>query len=244
MQSNCDATLSDSSDIVSSQKNDLQRLQSTIVSLEGRLHEMQQKVDSLKYKIVNWPYTVSVFKTQEEQAMNTVAILRATTSDIQSLPCPKASGISYPPVTFTVDRIRKRMITNDEWLSPPFYTHVRGYKLCLSVHPKGHGFAQGKAVSVAIRFLMGEFDDYLRWPFPGGIFTITAVSSNTLICDKTINLNVTGNNTLQIRSRQRDSVISDAFRRYMFLDHCRDLPHFLDNDRFKIKMDQIQCLTC
>ena len=117
MQSNCDATLSDSSDIVSSQKNDLQRLQSTIVSLEGRLHEMQQKVDSLKYKIVNWPYTVSVFKTQEEQAMNTVAILRATTSDIQSLPCPKATGISCPPVTFTVDRIRKRMITNDEWLT-------------------------------------------------------------------------------------------------------------------------------
>ena len=63
-------------------------------------------------------------------------------------------------------------------------------------------------MSVAIRFLMGEFDDYLRWPFPGGIFTITAVSSNTLICDKTINLNVTGNNTLQIRSRQRENVLS------------------------------------
>ena len=238
---NCDATLSESTDIIHSQKNFLQRLQSTIVSLEGRLHEIQQKIKPIRYELAKWP--ISIFKKREEQAMSIVAILRTTMSDIRSLPWPKATGISCPPVTFTVDKIKKRMITNDEWLSPPFYTHVRGYKMCLSVHPKGYGIAQGKSVSVAVHFLMGEFDDYLQWPFPGGVLTITAISSNMLVYGKSVNLKVIGDDTLQIRSKQTDSVISDAFRRYMFIDHRRELHHFLHNDSFKIKLDHIQCLS-
>ena len=202
---------------------------------------MQQKVNLIKNELAQWP--VSIFKKQEGHAMNTVAISRAIMSDIQSQPCPKATGISCPPITFSVDKIKRRMIINDEWLSPPFYTHVRGYKMCLSIHPKGYGIAHGKAVSVAVRFLIGEFDDCLQWPYPGGVFTITAVSSDAFIINKSVNLKVIGHETLQIRSRQTDSVISDAFRRYMFIDHCRELHHFLHNDSLKIKIDNIQCLT-
>ena len=54
---------------------------------------------------------------------------------------------------------------NKLWFSDPVYTHHEGYKICLAVRANGHG----GHVTVCVRFMKGEYDDYLEWPFRGKI---------------------------------------------------------------------------
>ena len=56
----------------------------------------------------------------------------------------------------------------DIFLSP-FFTHPHGYKMCISVAPKGTGDGEGTHVSVFTHLVQGPFDDQLKWPFRGEV---------------------------------------------------------------------------
>ena len=77
--------------------------------------------------------------------------------------------IFVPPPEFTVDSFAKRKSANDEWDSPSFYSHIGGYKMCLSVDVNGSGDGAGTHVSVFVCMMKGEFDSHLQWPFKGEI---------------------------------------------------------------------------
>ena len=64
------------------------------------------------------------------------------------------------PVMLKVSGKRK------EWYSAPFYTHNKGYKMCLHVDATG---IEGKNAHLAVYlFLMkGSYDDKLKWPLRG-----------------------------------------------------------------------------
>ena len=51
-----------------------------------------------------------------------------------------------------------------EWYSAGFYTHIRGYKLCLRVDANGYDEGVGHYVSTYLCLTEGEFDAYLTWP--------------------------------------------------------------------------------
>ena len=80
-----------------------------------------------------------------------------TTSDSQYL-------FSLPPMEFTITDFLKMKDSNTEWLSPTFYTHPHGYKVCLVVYPNGIEYGKGSHVSVFVGLLKGEHDDQLGWP--------------------------------------------------------------------------------
>ena len=73
------------------------------------------------------------------------------------------------PFHITMTDFLKHRMDSDTWYSKPFYTHTRGYKMCLAVHANGVGSAEGKYVSVFVHLMRGEFDDELVWPFRGKI---------------------------------------------------------------------------
>ena len=62
-----------------------------------------------------------------------------------------------------------RRKTNEEWYSPPFYTHPHGYKMCLEVHCNGKNAGKGSHVSVFVNLMQGEHDEQLKWPFCGEV---------------------------------------------------------------------------
>ena len=49
--------------------------------------------------------------------------------------------------------------------SPPFYTSVTGYNLCLRLYLNGDGTARGTHISIFLVILRGKFDAILKWPF-------------------------------------------------------------------------------
>ena len=69
------------------------------------------------------------------------------------------------PTELTMTNFEQHKIDSDNLYSPPFYTHPRGYKMCLRVDANGNGDGKGTHVSVYAYLMKGEFDDHLRWPF-------------------------------------------------------------------------------
>ena len=88
----------------------------------------------------------------------------------------KFNKLVIPPVEIVLENFRNCKRSDDIWYSPPFYSRVGGYKLCLGVYANGFAAEKGKHVSVFVYLMRGEFDDDLKWPFFG---TITMHLENT-----------------------------------------------------------------
>ena len=59
---------------------------------------------------------------------------------------------------------------NSDWVSTPFYTSERGYKLLLGVDANGWGGSgKGTHLSVFVYLMKGEYDEELKWPFNANI---------------------------------------------------------------------------
>ena len=70
---------------------------------------------------------------------------------------------------FTLTEFSRHKNLNNQKISPPFYTHPQGYKLCLFVYANGYGSSEGTHVSVSACLMKGEHDQHLQWPFKGTI---------------------------------------------------------------------------
>ena len=79
------------------------------------------------------------------------------------------SHVGLVPFSVTMTEFRQKKRSNQEWCSPPFYTHPHGYEMCLKVYANGYGGGKGSHVSVSLFMLKGEYDDSLKWPFRGDI---------------------------------------------------------------------------
>ena len=79
------------------------------------------------------------------------------------------SHVFVPPPTFIMTNYSHHKDSGKRWYSPPFYSHIGGYKMCLRVDANGWGHGSGTHVSAANYLLRGEYDDNLLWPFRGEI---------------------------------------------------------------------------
>ena len=75
----------------------------------------------------------------------------------------RTTSQAVPPVEFTVENIERLIANNDTWYSPPFYSHLGGYKMRLRVKP---AFVV-LYISISVCLMKGEFDDDLSWPLEG-----------------------------------------------------------------------------
>ena len=53
------------------------------------------------------------------------------------------------------------------WNSNCFYTHNKGYKMCLLVYADGDGDGKGTHMSIFMQLMRGPYDDDLSWPLRG-----------------------------------------------------------------------------
>lgn len=74
-----------------------------------------------------------------------------------------------PCLSFSVKDFTPKKEWNEEFFSPPFLTHPRGYRMTICVDPNGDGEEYGTHVSVWAYLMRGEYDDQLDFPFKGTI---------------------------------------------------------------------------
>ena len=79
------------------------------------------------------------------------------------------SQVVVAPVEFILSDFEKHKNQDSVWISPAFYTHQRGYRMCLEVHTNGYGAGQGTHVSIYTTLMRGMYDSELKWPFRGAV---------------------------------------------------------------------------
>ena len=175
----------ENAEIICSHKGILKSLKLEMSSLgDYSLQEIKHKISSLQHVIAAERICLAELERRNKWLESTKASITTFTEAVKTLQVPSKDIETYTyyiyrpssprPITFTINNFRKRIATNDNmWLSPPFYTHSGGYKMFIFVYPNGYGNAGGKSVSVGLHLMSGEYDDYLKWPFPGTIITLT-----------------------------------------------------------------------
>ena len=76
-----------------------------------------------------------------------------------------SAHIGLVPLQFTMRDFEKHKAADEKWYSEPFYTHPRGYKMCLRVDANGYKQrAHRTHVSVFVYLMRGMFDEDAKWP--------------------------------------------------------------------------------
>ena len=123
----------------------VQTLSAQLQSVQGEKQRLEQRLTELEGEVV-----------QLKQAQHVAS----------------HTGQPIGPVEFTMTNFEQYKNSEQLWLSPPFYTHPHGYKMCLRVWPNGFGGGKGTHLGVTVHMMRGEFDDHLKWPFRGNIFFV------------------------------------------------------------------------
>ena len=125
--------------------------------------EMQFHVDSSVKAHLQMVATHA--KKQEKQ----IEALIAQFHQLMTLQQQTKSPVFIPPPIFIMTSFEQHKKNDDIWLSPPFYSYIRGYKMCISVYANGCGAGEGTHLSVYLNMMRGEYDDNLEWPFRGEV---------------------------------------------------------------------------
>ena len=68
------------------------------------------------------------------------------------------------PVILNLPEFSKNKLDEIHWFSYPFLTHVKGYRICVSVYPDD---IDDTHLSVFLHLMKGPHDDELTWPLRG-----------------------------------------------------------------------------
>ena len=121
----------------------------------------EQQEEMKKYK----NQTDCKVKQQQQQIVALMSALTLVTLDVKKPLAP----VFIPPPDIVMTDFEKHKKADDCWFSPPFYSHIGGYKMCLCMCANGNGDSKGTHVSVWVYLMRGEYDDQLKWPFHGNI---------------------------------------------------------------------------
>ena len=77
------------------------------------------------------------------------------------------AGDQVCPVVLKMSEFDIKRRDKVEWYSEFFYTHNKGYKMCLRVDAAGNGDGEGTQLSVYLYLMKGPHNDELTWPMRG-----------------------------------------------------------------------------
>ena len=106
-----------------------------------------------------------IIEQLQKQIVALMSALTLITLDVQKPLAP----VFIPPPDIVMTDFEEHKKAGDVWYSPPFYSHIGGYKMCLGVVANGYGDGEATHVSVCWCLNRGEYDDQLKWPFRGAI---------------------------------------------------------------------------
>lgn len=141
-------TESFSSEFRRKMEEEMQSNDTKLNSLQAKLKESEDEVTTLRSKL---------------------ALLEDEVDDLKADSLQLKSVVFVPPCEFIMVDFRNYQMSQQQWLSPSFYTHFGGYRMCIGVDASGSEEGHGTHVSVYVNIMKGEYDHYLKWPFKGSI---------------------------------------------------------------------------
>ena len=150
--------------------------------------------------------------------------------------------LSLPPYYFTVINTDRYLEGNMDFVSAPFYSHPRGYKMDVSVEFNVvERSKRGGYLDLYVSILRGEFDDQLKWPFDGEV-TVQAYNRTLERWDKEEKLRLNKEECdLDIVGRQVDILSSAGWGCLKWLSF-RDLKarYVKDTNTFRLRVVSVK----
>ena len=141
---------------------------------QGELRSLEQHVaQSCEHKVIQCDFSYAGCGTQLQRRLMSAHMKDGMEAHLSLLSLVVAGLMKrlVPPVDIIMDDFEEHKKSNEAWYSPPFYTHLGGYRMCLKVYANGNKKGKGihVHVTVAVCLMRGEFDDLLKWPFRGDV---------------------------------------------------------------------------
>ncbi|XP_064385175.1 TNF receptor-associated factor 4-like [Halichondria panicea] len=145
---------------IKSSKTNLTALQTKVTTLEQEKQLLTTNAGKQQADIA------SLVEEKKQMKIKIAELAQLLTPYVQLAPC---TAIPLGPPVLTMTNYQQHKRDDDQWYSPPVYTHHQGYNICLCVNANGYSTGKGTHVSVFVCFRRGEFDNSLKWPFRGVI---------------------------------------------------------------------------
>jgi TNF receptor-associated factor 4 len=164
-----------------SHQQELRKLTSRISELEATVKLRELEVKNLLQGVVNQQCKIQAgeeIKQDQKQALDNhpaAMEIRENQSDIEPEILKHMKSIVHNflvelvPFSFSMPDFEQKRSTNCSWYCASFYTHPRGYKMCLRVEANGLNDGKNSHVSVYLYMMRGEYDESLKWPFRGDV---------------------------------------------------------------------------
>ena len=129
-----------------------------LTSAKVQLHDTKVELDTAMKQINSLALLVNAQLSPTISNVDLISIQLDTLTTVFKFECP---------VTIKMTEFKDRKKSKKEWWSKSFYTHKKGYKMCLGVDAASHGEGRGTHVSVYMYLMKGPHDDELTWPLRG-----------------------------------------------------------------------------
>lgn len=144
-------------------KHCLQLSQTFSSNFQSKMEKTLQASDSeLKILLKDSDDKISTLQSKLELLEDEIDDLKNDNFQLKSI-------VFIPPFEFMMLGFRNHKENSQQWISPSFYTHFGGYRMCISVDASGSEEGHDTHVSVYANLMKGEYDDHLKWPFKGCI---------------------------------------------------------------------------
>ena len=152
---------------------------SDVVNVEGNVRSLQnsfdvlaRQIDAINLKVDSEENTETVGTLQTEMNQCTKpltqvnGIVNEVGPKVDILAVRSTNGILIWKVNEVEKRIEEAKTGKILSLySPPFFTSLHGYRMCLRLCLNGNGQGKGTHVSLFMVIMKSDYDDFLPWPF-------------------------------------------------------------------------------
>ena len=188
--------------------------------------------------------TITQMNTTVDNISSTVPryenILEELNLKLEILEVKSCSGIYVWKVNELGRRVREaRTGRTISLYSPPLYTSIHGYRLCLRAYLNGDGSGQGTHISLFAVIMRSEYDDLLAWPFAHRVTMSLVNQAHPLSPEKSYTRKFTPNPESSSFQKPEDTFnIASGFPEFAPVSALSD-PQFCKNDTifFRVKMD-------
>ena len=185
------------------------------------------------------------FRVSEVTNLNPLITTIGKCLTLEALEIAVAPQTSLVPIDFFVKDISRLMKYNALWISPSFYTHPRGYRMCLCVYPNGRFTGLGTHVSLFVSLKQGQYDAYIKWPFRSSL-CIEIIDSSGSVADSTmITYHDNLDESVAGRVTDRDMSFGYGFTYFLshqFLNFAPQKPQILHENTLRLRVSYIKML--
>jgi len=197
--------------------------------VKSKLSDMEKQLNSVASQVADIYQDTNMLQATVIELQRSMMRVQ---SEMKELRINTAAGFTDRNLTWPIPQLSQKCCGKVlRIFSPPFYTKVDGYKMCLCAYLDGNGPGYKTHFSIFFIIMRGEYDALLNWPFDYKV-TITLINQDNEADSITHSYHAT--NTEHFQKPISSMNTGTGFPKFTNLSVLRD-PRYVKEDTIFIK---------